>query len=202
MASWKRGDLPPSRFRRGDFGDVDRNSAGRKASIPRPTMIRPARCSMSVKTAAREQRIATQRNDNGRCNNQSTFGDRNRSANALRRQERPAAAPANTALTITSSVNVVRVKSFFKKSSAPEITPVSYPEKQASQHAAIDAAMIQTNLGPRSSECVGRLRKSFLKCSHGFDFLLATGAEFPAAPLPRPPGLNPPLVSRGICLAG
>ncbi len=88
--------------------------------MPRPTTMRPT-IKIAVEVAAAQARpprpkiIAV------------TISKRRRPNRSAMRppSKAPAAAPASTPLTMTSRAKVVSVKSFLRKSSAPEMTPVS-----------------------------------------------------------------------------
>src|SRR6266851_7794003 len=140
MASWNRETCQP-RASAGATSEMYTGTVLEDKPIPMPTMIRPTTSIWGDWAAAHRMAPAAKMI----AVVISSLRLPNRSA-SRQPVSAPTAAPASTPLTITSKANVDNVKSFRKNSSAPEITPVSYPKSRPPS--AAKAAARQTKRRP------------------------------------------------------
>ena len=124
IASWKSETVQP-RASAGETSDMYTGTVPEESPIPTPTIIRPT-ISMPGDEAA------AQRIDPAPKTRAVTISKVRRPKRSARRPpaNAPAAAPANAPLTMISRAKVESEKSFLKKSSAPDMTPVSYPKRR------------------------------------------------------------------------
>src|SRR5580700_7302683 len=138
MASWKSETVQP-RASGVETSDMYTGTVPEESPIPKPTTILP-KIRMPGDEAAAQTNAPT-----AKIRAVAISKGRRPKRSAKRPPaSAPTAAPANTPLTITSKAKVESEKSFLKKSSAPEITPVSYPNRRPPSPA--KAAAAKTNL--------------------------------------------------------